>query len=116
MAHGGTLYGQIRLRSVPYKADFVKTLADPTRQMRLRNYAPGEKTVGEIAEALEIVQIDGLSSSGHLEGKGCCEARREGANVYYSLVNPKIGKPATWYTSTLTQMAKNRELPIGIIA
>ena len=99
------------------KADFCKTLADPTRQMMIAELRTGEKTVGEIAEALEIVQSMASHHLAILRGKGVVEARREGANVYYSLVNPKIGEACDMvHQILLTQMTKNKELADRIIA
>jgi DNA-binding transcriptional ArsR family regulator len=92
------------------KADFCKTLADPTRQMMIAELRSGEKTVGQIAEALEIVQSMASHHLAILRGKGVIEARREGANVYYSLIDPKIGEACDMVHAILmNQLAKNRE-------
>ena len=92
------------------KADFCKTLADPTRQMMIAELRSGEKTVGEIAEAIGIVQSMASHHLAILRGKGVVEARREGPNVYYSLVNPKIAEACDMVHEILmNQMAKNRE-------
>jgi len=48
--------GKYDLELYRIKADFCKTLADPTRQMMIAELRSGEKTVGQIAEALGIVQ------------------------------------------------------------
>ena len=92
------------------KADFCKTLADPTRQMMIAELRSGEKTVGEIAAALEIVQSMASHHLGILRGKGVVESRREGPNVYYSLVNLKIAEACDMVHDILmNQMAKNKE-------
>jgi ArsR family transcriptional regulator len=99
------------------KAEFCKTLADPTRQMMIAELRSGEKTVGEIAEALEIMQSMASHHLAILRGKGVVEARREGANVYYNLVNPKIGEACDMvHQILLTQMVKNKEFADRIIA
>ncbi len=99
------------------KADFCKTLADPTRQMMITELRSGEKTVGEIAEALEIMQSMASHHLAILRGKGVVEARREGANVYYNMVNPKIGEACDMvHQILLTQMVKNKEFADRIIA
>ena len=52
-----------------------------------------------------------------LRGKGVVEARREGANVYYNMVNPKIGEACDMvHQILLTQMVKNKEFADRIIA
>jgi ArsR family transcriptional regulator len=92
------------------KADFCKTLADPTRQMMIAELRTGEKTVGEIAEAIEIVQPAASHHLAVLRSKGVVQARREGPNVYYSLVNPKIGEACDMmHDILLSHMSKNRE-------
>ena len=92
------------------KAEFCKTLADPTRQMMIAELRNGEKTVGEIAEALEIIQSMTSHHLAILRSKGVVEARREGANIYYRLVNPKIGEACDMVHEILmNQMAKNKE-------
>ena len=99
------------------KADFCKTLADPTRQMMIAELRSGEKTVGEIAKVLEIVQSMASHHLAILRGKGEVETRREGANVYYRLVNPKIGEACDMVHDILmNQMAKNREFADRLMA
>jgi ArsR family transcriptional regulator len=99
------------------KADFCKTLADPTRQMMIAELRTGEKTVNQIAEALEIIQSMASHHLAILRSKGVVQARRDGANVYYSLINPKIGEACDMVHALLmNQMAKNKELADRIMA
>jgi DNA-binding transcriptional ArsR family regulator len=99
------------------KAEFCKTLADPTRQMMITELRSGEKTVGEIAEAIEIIQSMASHHLAILRAKGVVKARREGANVYYSLVNPKIAEACDMvHDILLSQMAKNRDFANRIMA
>jgi ArsR family transcriptional regulator len=109
--------GKYDLELYRIKADFCKTLADPTRQMMIAELRSGEKTVGQIAEALEIAQSMASHHLAILRGKGVIEARREGANVYYSLVNPKIGEACDMVHAILmNQIAKNKEFADRIMA
>ena len=99
------------------KADFCKTLADPTRQMMIAELRSGEKTVGEIAEAIEIVQPAASHHLAVMRAKGVVQARREGPNVYYSLVNPKIGEACDMMHEVLLHhLAKNREFANRMMA
>ncbi len=99
------------------KAEFCKTLADPTRQMMIAELRSGEKTVGEIAEAIEIIQSMASHHLAILRARGVVKTRREGANVYYSLVNPKIAEACDMvHDILLSQMAKNREFANRIMA
>ena len=99
------------------KADFCKTLADPTRQMMIAELRSGEKTVGELAEAIEIIQPAASHHLAVLRSKGVVQARRDGSNVYYSLVNPQIAEACDMVQQILLhQMAKNRDLANRIMA
>jgi ArsR family transcriptional regulator len=99
------------------KADFCKTLADPTRQMMIAELRSGEKTVGRIAEALEIIQSAASHHLAILRSKGVVRARRDGSNVYYSLVNPEIGEACDMVHEILMkQMAQNKEFADRIMA
>jgi ArsR family transcriptional regulator, virulence genes transcriptional regulator len=99
------------------KADFCKTLADPTRQMMIAELRTGEKTVSQIAEALEIIQSMASHHLAILRSKGVVQSRRDGANVYYSLINPKIGEACDMVHAILmNQMAKNKEFADRIMA
>jgi len=99
------------------KADFCKTLADPTRQMMIAELRSGEKTVGEIAEALEIIQSMASHHLAILRGKGVVEARRDGVSIYYRLVNPKIGEACDMVHDILmNQMAKSKEFADRLMA
>jgi DNA-binding transcriptional ArsR family regulator len=99
------------------KAEFCKTLADPTRQMMIAELRSGEKTVGEIAEAIEIIQSMASHHLAILRARGVVKTRREGANVYYSLVNPKIAEACDMvHDILLSQMAKNRDFANRIMA
>ncbi len=92
------------------KADFCKTLADPKRQMMISELHSGEKTVGEIAEAIESTQPSASHHLSVLRARGVVKARRDGVNVYYSLVDTKIGEACEIVESILfSQLAKNRD-------
>jgi DNA-binding transcriptional ArsR family regulator len=99
------------------KADFCKTLADPTRQMMIAELRSGEKTVGQIAESLEIIQSATSHHLAILRSKGVVQARRDGANVYYSLVNPEIGEACDMVHEILMkQLAQNKAFADRIMA
>jgi DNA-binding transcriptional ArsR family regulator len=99
------------------KADFCKTLADPTRQMMISELRDGEKTVGELAEAIEIIQPAASHHLAVLRSKGVVQARRDGTNVYYSLANFKIAEACDMVQQILLhQIAKNRDFANRIMA
>jgi len=72
------------------QSQICRTLAHPKRLQIIELLKTGEKTVSDLAEALGT-QIPNVSQ--HLQmlrQTRLVVARREGANVYYSLSNPKI--------------------------
>jgi ArsR family transcriptional regulator len=85
--------------------------------MMIAELRTGEKTVGEVAEALEIIQPAASHHLAVLRAKGVVQARRDGSNVYYSLVNPKIAEACDMvHQILLSQMAKNRDLANRVMA
>jgi ArsR family transcriptional regulator len=93
------------------KAELCKTLADPIRQMMIAELRTGEKTVSEIVEALEISQPAASHHLAILRSRGVVQARRDGPNAYYSLVDPTIGVACDMVQQILMrQMASNKEL------
>jgi ArsR family transcriptional regulator, virulence genes transcriptional regulator len=99
------------------KAGFCKTLADPTRQMMIAELRSGEKTVGQIAEIIEITQPSASHHLAILREGGVVKTRREGANIYYSLVTTKIVEACDIVHEILmSQMAKHKELADQIMS
>jgi ArsR family transcriptional regulator len=85
--------------------------------MMIAELRSGEKTVGEIAEALEIIQSMASHHLAILRGKGVVEARRDGVNIYYRLVNPKIGEACDMVHDILmNHMAKSKEFADRLMA
>src|SRR3990172_2506211 len=72
------------------KAELCKTLAEPKRLMMISELCSGEKTVGEVAKAIDISQPVASHHLAVLRDGGLVSARRDGPNVYYGLVDPKI--------------------------
>ena len=92
------------------KADFCKTIADPKRQMMISELNSGEKTVKEMAAVIEISQPAASHHLAILRTRGVVKARRDGPNVYYSLIDPKIGEACDIVQGILMgQVARNRD-------
>lgn len=73
-------------------ARFFHGLADPTRVRILRFLASGPKTAGEVVRQIGRNQP---SVSAHLTCLRFCgfvEARREGRNVRYELIDPRVSR------------------------
>ena len=93
------------------KAELCKTLSDPKRQMMISELRSGEKTVGDIAEAVGIAQPAASHHLAILRERGVVEARREGASVYYCLTDDMIGVACDLvHQVLLRQLQRNRKM------
>ena len=93
------------------KAELCKTFAEPKRLMILHELRSGEKTVGEIAQALQIPQNVVSAQLAILRNKGVVMPRRDGTNVYYSITDVKILEACDAVHEVLmNNLAKNRDL------
>lgn len=72
------------------KAELCKTFADPKRLMILNELRGGEKSVGEIADAIGFGHAVTSRQLGILKEKGVVKYRREGTTVYYRIADAKI--------------------------
>ncbi len=73
-------------------ASICQTLANPKRLEIITHLRDGEKTVGELIEAMQISQANLSQHLALMRQKGIVVARREGLNIYYRLSNSKIIK------------------------
>jgi len=67
-----------------------QTLANPKRLEIIDNLRRGERSVGDLAERLEVSQSNVSQHLTVMRQNGIVLARREGLNVYYRLASPKI--------------------------
>jgi DNA-binding transcriptional ArsR family regulator len=67
----------------------LKVLANPDRLMILCQLAQGEMRVGEMEEALGIVQPTLSQQLTVLRDEELVSTRREGKNIYYQLSSPQ---------------------------
>jgi len=68
-------------------SDFLKVLAGRTRILLLWELYEGEKSVGDVAKAINIQETAASQQLGILKAAGLVSTRREGQRIYYSLVN-----------------------------
>jgi ArsR family transcriptional regulator len=73
-----------------WKADFFKALAHPARIRILEYLREGEKPAGDVLDALEMEQSNGSQHLAVLRNRGILVTRREGANVLYSVRDPRL--------------------------
>jgi len=67
----------------------LKVLSNPDRLMILCHLSQGEARVGELEEALGIVQPTLSQQLTVLREEQLVSTRREGKNIYYSLASPR---------------------------
>ena len=71
-------------------ARVCKALADPTRLLIINELRDGARSVGEIAEALEISQPNVSRHLALLRDRGIVTTERAGSSIFYELTSPKI--------------------------
>ncbi len=67
----------------------MKVLANPDRLLLLCELAVGERNVGELEEALGIVQPTLSQQLAVLRDAALVSTRREGKNIYYQIASPQ---------------------------
>lgn len=73
-----------------FKADFFKALAHPLRISILDALRDGELTVNEISLRFGVEPANASQQLAVLRNRSFVHARKDGANVYYSVVDPTI--------------------------
>jgi len=72
------------------KADLFRSLAHPARIRVLELLADGERSVGDIAEQVEL-EVSHLSQQlGVLRRAGLVTTRKEGSSVFYNVRDPAL--------------------------
>lgn len=67
----------------------MRVLANPDRLLLLCELAHGERNVGELQDALGIVQPTLSQQLAVLREEDLVQTRREGKNIYYSIASPQ---------------------------
>ena len=75
-----------------FKADFFKALAHPLRISILDALRDGELTVNEISQRFHVEQANASQQLAVLRNRNIVIARKEGANVRYSVSDKTIFK------------------------
>lgn len=71
-------------------AEVCKVLTDPKRLMLIDSLRAGERSVGELAEAIGVSLPNASQHLAVLRGAGLVDARRIGTTVRYRLAEPRI--------------------------
>src|SRR5262245_53350675 len=75
-----------------FKAEFFKALAHPLRISILHALREGELTVNEISQKFAVEPANASQQLAVLRNKNIVTARKEGANVFYSVTDRTIFK------------------------
>ena len=93
------------------KAELCKTFSDPKRLMIISELRSGEKSVGDLVEALGSPQSLVSRHLAVLRSRGVVETRRDGVCIYYRLANSKIVDACDIvHQVLLDQISRNREI------
>lgn len=84
-------------------AEVCKTLSSPVRLRILNELQDGEVTVGALAKKLGIRQAHVSQHLAVLRQRGVVKTRRDGANIYYGISNPKIVKACSLIREVLLE-------------
>ena len=71
-------------------SEILKVLANPNRLMALCELHDGERSVGELAERLNVRDQAMSQQLSILRAKGFVKTRRDGQTIYYSLAREDI--------------------------
>jgi ArsR family transcriptional regulator len=81
---------EVDRRIYPLHASICQTLASPKRLEIIEHLRSGERTVGNLADALDVSQPNVSQHLAIMRRAGIVLARREGLKVYYRIASPKI--------------------------
>ena len=79
-------------KSATRASSLMKTLGHRDRLMILCHLAGGEKSVGEIADLLDISQSPLSQHLSRMRKEGLVETRREAQTIYYTLKSGEAGR------------------------
>jgi ArsR family transcriptional regulator len=77
-------------RSADRACGFLRSISHPQRLMVLCQLSRGERSVGDLAEALGIRQSTLSQQLARLRGEGLVTTRRDGTSVYYALARDDV--------------------------
>lgn len=72
------------------KAEFFRVLGHPARVRILELLRDGDRSVGDLQEALGLDSSGTSQHLGALRRQGLLDSRREGTSVYYSVRDPRM--------------------------
>ncbi|MFC1900395.1 ArsR/SmtB family transcription factor [Chloroflexota bacterium] len=101
----------INIQIFELQASICKSLSDSKRLLIIHELRTGEKSVGQLTDALEVSQPNMSRHLSILRESGLVVTRRAGTTIYYSLTSPKIVEACDIVRGVLTErLQKNQEL------
>ncbi|MCK6683280.1 MAG: metalloregulator ArsR/SmtB family transcription factor [Thermoanaerobaculia bacterium] len=91
-------------------AEWMKSLADPTRLKILHTLKDGERCVNDILEKLGCSQANVSKHLAVLKHAGLVEARRDGVNIYYRIADPAVFVICETVCNSIERQAEARRL------
>ncbi len=77
-------------KSAVEAAGYLRALSNPSRLLLLCQLVDGEKSVGELEEALDLGQAYVSQQLARLRAEDLVKASRDGRIVRYSLADPRV--------------------------
>ncbi len=90
------------------QAELCKVFASPIRIEILNLLQDKEKTVTELVALLGVPKANVSQHLAIMKHKGILKSRREGVNIYYSIVNPKTVHACTLMKEVLNDILLER--------
>lgn len=90
-------------------ADFCKGQAHPKRLMILHLLMEGEKSVGEIVQALKIEQPTVSQHLNFMKRTGVVKSRRVGNTVYYGLADMRVAQACQLISQLIKEKLANKQ-------
>ncbi|MBL7119175.1 MAG: winged helix-turn-helix transcriptional regulator [Dehalococcoidia bacterium] len=97
------------------QAELCKSLADPKRLMIIHELRDGAKSVGELAENLNLKQSNTSQHLAVLRKAGVIVPHRQGNTVHYSLVTPKIATACDMVREVIAEQLQRNQSLTGVI-
>ncbi len=95
------------------QAEVYQAIAHPIRLELLSLICDGEKRVNELAELTQLNQANVSRHLSIMRNKGLVTTRREGANSYYRIANPKIIRACDLIREVLVEQATEHAELVG---
>jgi len=90
-------------------AEICKVFTNPKRLEIINHLRDGEKTVNELTELADVPQANVSQHLTVLRQNNVVTTRRNGANIYYKIANPKILQACDLMREVLLEQLKENE-------